>query len=416
MTDDGDAPLPTGLPYDVVGVVGRGTSSVVYRARHVTHRGEVALKLYHGPLCERVRARFRRECELQWSLSDHPNVVRLLDASAPDTADAWIVMPLCDFSLAGGTTDAATALDWAADVLRGLAAVHDAGLLHRDIKPGNVLVKDGTAALSDFGLALDHDDQPTEYGSGTPGYRAPELLTGSAPTRRSDVFSAAVTLRSLLGTTVPDAVDDLLTRASSYDPTDRPADGRALLEDFARATGAAAHPPGPRHARVVPAPIRPGRPAGRRHAAWLPVAVGVLLTAIVGSALVLRPGGDDAGALPDGPVSATSRTGSPAATGSGVAGAALPELAQLPPRREPDWASTDGGPRTTILFENRTAARVNVVWLDQQGRRRTYARISPGDSTTVRTFVGHPWLVADAEGVGQFVVLPQPGPARATVS
>ncbi len=429
------AALPEGLPYVVVEVVGQGASAVVYRARHATHGGEVALKVYRGPLDERARAHFRRECELQWQLSDHPNIVRLLDAAAPEAAEPWTVMPLYDLSLAAvptdqGPVDAASARRWALDVLHGLAAVHDAGLLHRDIKPSNVLVKDGTAALADFGCALDRDDPPTEYGAGTPGYLAPELFTGTAPSTRSDVYSAAVTLRRLFGRDAPAAVDDLLTRAASYDPDDRPADGRGFLDAFDRVVGPAAEATGASPASTPTGPVRPPPRdrAGGTLSGRTVVRLGVGLAAVVVPVgLALGPGralwepvvaGPAAEPEPEPEPETGTGTGTEpeAGTDPGAPTTALLELARLPAADERNLVSVDGGPRTTIWFENRRAERVGVVWLDRRGRRRTYLQLRPGARGTVTTFVGHPWLVTTADGAGLFAVLPQPGPGLVTVT
>ncbi|MGL4174463.1 MAG: protein kinase domain-containing protein, partial [Dermatophilaceae bacterium] len=116
----------------------------------------------------------------------------------------------------------------ALDLLTGLAAVHARGLLHGDVTPSNVMLRAGRAALGDFGTAVFLADASTRAAGGTEQYLAPEVAAGAAATTRSDVFSAALTLRRLFDP-LPPGLEPVLTRAASYRAQDRPEDAAALL-------------------------------------------------------------------------------------------------------------------------------------------------------------------------------------------
>jgi HAMP domain-containing protein len=212
---DGDAPTTaTAAPrsfgdgrYQVLAPLGRGGMGAVWRSRDLRLGREVAIKEMGGRLSgggEDALHRFQREARLLARLDD-PHIVRLLDFQ--DRADPpFLVMELVagsslrELIRGGDRPDARRLVDAAWQILAGLAAAHAAGVLHRDIKPSNVLRSaGGTWKLVDFGIAFDaagDDERLTSPDQviGTVRYIAPELATGGAPSERSDLFAAGVTL------------------------------------------------------------------------------------------------------------------------------------------------------------------------------------------------------------------------------
>jgi serine/threonine-protein kinase len=196
--------------YRLERLLGEGATGSVYAA--VAANGErLALKLLRAELDqdEVVRARFLREARLARGL-DSRHVVPILATGEADGA-TYLVMPLFEASLADRLRDGPLELDrtvdLAAELARGLDLLHGRGILHRDVKPSNVLLdRDGTAALSDFGLARTRDStRLTDDGQlvGTPHYLAPELIEGGDATRASDVYALGCVLYQCLAGTPP---------------------------------------------------------------------------------------------------------------------------------------------------------------------------------------------------------------------
>ncbi len=197
--------------YQILEEIGRGGMGVIYRARQRHSRRIVALKRilsYHADSQETL-ARFRREAQAAASL-DHPNILPIYEVSECDDG-----LPFFSMKFAGGGSllDAAPALRGEprravalmAKVSRAVQYAHGQGILHRDLKPGNVLLDGrGEPLVSDFGLAkwLDTSSHLTRTLTifGTPGYIAPEQVNGSSgklgPT--SDVYSLGAILFDLL--------------------------------------------------------------------------------------------------------------------------------------------------------------------------------------------------------------------------
>src|SRR3982750_4623856 len=187
--------------YQIEAVLGKGGSGVVLRAYDRVSATVVALKgVKPGPTHDpRWEKRFQRELRLGRPVR-HPNVCRIFDIG---DADGYRFLTM-EYATGGTLRDliknnqALPPLPErpaeAAGVIGGLAAIHGAGIVHRDVKPDNVLrMEDGRLVLSDFGLATDLPDSTmVSVFVGTPHYMAPEVREGDPATTRSDVWSRGV--------------------------------------------------------------------------------------------------------------------------------------------------------------------------------------------------------------------------------
>jgi serine/threonine-protein kinase len=205
-----ELPLPQVPGYEVETVLGRGGMGVVYRARHLRLGRLVALKMalagsYTG---SNERERFRREAEAVAALR-HPNVVQVYDVGDADGRPYFTMELMEGGSLARKLAGAPQPPRQTAELLATLAgsvqSAHEAGVVHRDLKPGNVLLTaDGTPKVADFGLArrLDADERLTLSGAviGTPSYTAPEQARGDrgAVGPRTDVYALGAILYECL--------------------------------------------------------------------------------------------------------------------------------------------------------------------------------------------------------------------------
>ena len=187
--------------------VGRGGSGVVFRCTQMALGRTVAVKVLGSDLDESDRERFLREGFAMGGLSGHPNIVNILQVGVIESGRPFIVMP---YHASGSLADRVRRegpLSWP-DTLRlgvklsgALETAHRAGTLHRDIKPGNVLVNEyGEPQLSDFGTARIAGGYKTITGffTGTLSYTAPEVLGGKPPTAAADVYSLGSTLFAVI--------------------------------------------------------------------------------------------------------------------------------------------------------------------------------------------------------------------------
>ena len=196
--------------YRVEAEIGRGGQAVVYRATQVDLDRQVALKVFDEGYLTRAGAleRFRREAIAAGRL-EHPRIVPVYDAGEVE-GRAFISMrlvpgdTLAERIARGGALDGDEALSILADIGEAIDFAHAQGTVHRDVKPGNILLDPaGTAFLSDFGLVR-LDDMPglTRRGDwlGTAEYVSPEQVEGEPATASSDVYAlAAVAFEALTG-------------------------------------------------------------------------------------------------------------------------------------------------------------------------------------------------------------------------
>jgi Protein kinase domain len=211
--------LPTGTGTDFVGyriedVIGRGGMGVVYRAHDLRLKRTVALKLIAPELAldERFRERFARETELAMSL-EHPNVVPIYDAGDVD-GRLYLAMRLVvgtdlrKLLRAEGALEPARAMAICRQVANALDAAHAKGLVHRDVKPSNVLLDENEHVyLADFGLTRRLDEPRAaamdDRSVGTPAYLAPEQIEGGQVDSRADVYALGCVLFECLTGTPP---------------------------------------------------------------------------------------------------------------------------------------------------------------------------------------------------------------------
>jgi hypothetical protein len=221
--------------FDELRPIGRGGFSFVFSARQRDFNRRVAVKvLAFGLADERERRSFERECRAMGLVSQHPHIVTVFNAAFTTTKQPCIVMELYSGGTLGerlkreGPLPLALVLDVGVKIAGALQTAHDRGLLHRDIKPQNLFVSEfGEPALGDFGISTLDDERSISGGGGlTVHYAPPEVLEGAAATARSDVYSFAATLYTLLEGTRPfvapegtkQSVGDLARRIVLEDP------------------------------------------------------------------------------------------------------------------------------------------------------------------------------------------------------
>jgi serine/threonine-protein kinase len=199
---------PTLADFDRHHELGRGGNAVVYAATWRTTGQKVALKIIHGELIAdpKYLVRFRREVRAASQLN-HPNICRVL-AFGEEDKTLWLAMELIDGGSVRDLLNSATrfppqiAALLTAQLLRALGAAHDAGILHRDVKPANVMVTStGVLKLVDFGIAKGSDDATvTETGFlvGTPAYMSPEQAIGRDVDERMDLYAVGVSCYEML--------------------------------------------------------------------------------------------------------------------------------------------------------------------------------------------------------------------------
>ena len=199
------APTRVGGRYTLLDELGRGGMASVYRARDEVLDRQVAVKLLHPHLATDTAFldRFRREARAAAALS-HPNVVGVHDWGETDDG-AYLVLQLVEgptlrqLLRQRGQLTAEEAAGIMIPAARGLGAAHDAGLIHRDVKPENLLLgRDGTVRVTDFGLARAVASSTSTFGTdvlvGSPHYLSPEAVSGERLDPRADVYALGVVL------------------------------------------------------------------------------------------------------------------------------------------------------------------------------------------------------------------------------
>jgi len=396
-------------PYRLEGLLGRGGMGEVHRAFDQRRGRAVALKILPPELAhdEDFRARFRRESDSAARLQD-PHVVPIHDFGEID-GRLYIDMRLVDGVgldrlIASGPMEPRRAVALIGQIAEALTDAHAHGVLHRDVKPSNILVTPADFAyLVDFGIARaldEHRTAVTRSGAtiGTLAYMAPERFDGGPPDHRSDIYSLACTLAecltgsrpfdatslpaimkahltadpprpSLQRGDVPRALDEVIARGMAKDPATRYSSAR----DFAAAAHHALQlrdvfPGSAQPAAPPPTKAMPAAPRGRRHLLGLAAAALLLVVASGGTGFALgrssvAPAADiAAGPAPAPSVSAAPRT--PEAT----AAPAIPTV-PAPARR--------GGERpASYVYTVESNYPVTLAYTDSNGDQISVSSIS----------------------------------------
>jgi serine/threonine-protein kinase len=324
--------------YELEELVGTGGMSSVYRARDRLLERQVAIKILHEHYSrdDDYVERFRREARAAAKLS-HPNIVTVIDRGEADGRQ-FIVFEYVDGEnlkqlVAGkGRLPVRDALELGIQIGRALAFAHAQGLVHRDVKPQNVLIRGGDAKVTDFGIArsLDVPVGLTQTGTvlGTSEYISPEQATGRQVDARTDIYSLGAVLYELLAgqppytgdsfvavamrhvndpvpsvtaarPDVPLRVDAALRRAMAKDPDDRFQTMDELVAELSACLGGLGDLDDDRTVIVAP-PVEPRARPRRRQRRWSPLVVLLVAVAAVAVAVgayygVRRTDSDDGG-------------------------------------------------------------------------------------------------------------------------
>lgn len=324
--------LPPGTTvgrYRIVASLGSGGMGEVYRAEDLQIRREVAIKLVRPPARAHgdVFRRFEKEVQAAGQLN-HPNIVGIFDVGFCEGVP-YLVTELLEGETLGaklrhGPLAPRKALDHAVQIANGLAAAHDKGVIHRDLKPNNLFVtRDGQVKILDFGIAKLIErgdahahvygvaDAPTTEGTilGTESYMSPEQIRGAPTDHRSDIFSFGIVLYEMLTgrrafqratvwetmsatlnddlrvdlpDTAPTGLDTIIERCIEKAPENRYQSTRDLAFGLAVLAGQRALPVGVRRAR-------PARPVAMVAVAAACLVASILVGAFVASRLAASP-------------------------------------------------------------------------------------------------------------------------------
>lgn len=264
-----------GERYELLSELGQGAMGVVFKAYDQKLDEIVAIKMIKADRVDpQSLERLKSELKLARRIT-HANVLRTYDfgdaGGAPYLSMEYVSgMTLRDLLDRRGKLPYGAALRIARQLCAGLQAVHEVGVLHRDIKPGNVILEHrGNAKLMDFGIsrpARSPTDTSTDSVSGTPHYMAPEQIQGGQPDQRTDIYSLGIVLQELFTggmpfsgesgmeiaaarlqekpippsqfwPAIPEELETIILRCMAFEPDDRYQDARSLASDLGKLRG-----------------------------------------------------------------------------------------------------------------------------------------------------------------------------------
>jgi serine/threonine-protein kinase len=388
--------------FQIASVLGQGAMGVVYLAQDPEIGRPVAIKTVRpgsigGQIAQELEARFLQEARLAGRLQ-HPNIVTVYDVGRSDDV-CFIAMeyapgkPLTSYLGSADSLPLSTKVDIIRQVAEALGHAHERGVLHRDVKPGNILVaEDGRVKVTDFGIgkfteAATSELTRTGHMVGSPAYMSPEQVKGEKLDGRSDLFSLGIVLYELLTgarpfpgesittlvyqilhteprdplawkSDLPVATREVIARMLAKSPEKRPSNAKEFVRELKRiekiqresqrvmlAPAAAPPPPAPQPPPVATAATTslgstaspPPPPPPRKSRSAMPVVLAVLAILVAASLLLLRGRQKQAGPAAPGAAPAAS----PAATAPSVAPTAEPEPTVT---AEPSPVATEAAP------------------------------------------------------------------------
>jgi serine/threonine protein kinase len=285
--------------YRIERLLGRGGMASVWLASDEVLERPVAVKVLSDTIASdpEFLARFRREARVAAGLS-HPNLIDVYDYAA-GAERPYLVMEYVEGGNLAERMSRNAGVDCerlARELLGALAHIHAAGIVHRDIKPQNVLIaQDGGVKLIDFGIALPEDATSlTQTGHllGTARYIAPEVMRGEPATERSDLYSCGIVLRDCVGTSPPLSLQGLVEHLSTVDPQGRPASAKEAAAQVGQRTTIPDQPT--QRLRPTPPPLQP-QPRGPRPARAKAAAIVVALATLAFVFVLFTNGSDEQG-------------------------------------------------------------------------------------------------------------------------
>ena len=408
--------------------IGQGGMGEIYRAEDELLGRTVAIKLLAERYAadEAVRSRFTREALAAARLSGQPYTITIFDVGEHDRRPFIVLEYLRGGSLEDrlrrdGAQDPARALEWLEQAAAALDAAHAHGVIHRDVKPGNLLLAgDGTVRVADFGVAAASGlDSLTVTGTvlGTAGYLAPEQARGEPTTPAADRYALAVVAFELLTGNRPYEADSPTAEAAAHvhaeipsicergdlpcelDPVferalaKQPEERYGTAADFVGALRESIRSAATQTREFLPTPAAAARPAAVSRSRWpVLVAGALLLLGLAGAGLAAVMAGDDDGdgerATPQTvtSVQVTTVEGEPT-TETVVTTVSAPTTSPPPPPTPPPTAS--GGASGVELTDRATSLLRQGRWSEAEGVARQALAALEGSGNSTYTAYAH---------------------------